>query len=113
MLRSVDDVKPEQVVFLTPHTKMAGRWCWMKKEAVVIDAKTHWPRVKVSVTHDGGRVDAYVHKDDIKLKAETKTRQADMGDGGLIEAGTHRKLALPNNPKYQIAEEDGEQLPLF
>lgn len=114
MLRSADDVRKDQTVYLYPHTKMAGRWCWMHKEAVVIDAKTQWPRVKVQLEHDGNSVVAYIHKDDIKLKPVAKTKQGDMGDGGRVEAGTHRRLALPKDKAHNIDLKEGEeQLPLF
>lgn len=110
MLRTPDDVDPGQIVYLYPHTKMAGRWCWMKKQAVVEDAKTRWPLVHVTLTHEGVDYDAYPHKDDINIRPDAKSKQGDMGNAGVkVELGSSRRTALRAESRYEIALADGEE----
>lgn len=84
MLRTPDDVHPEQTVYLYPQSKMAGRWCWMQKEAVVVDAKSRWPMVHVKVTHEGQEYDAYPSRDDIRIRPVAKVKQ-DRGEGDTAQ----------------------------
>jgi hypothetical protein len=98
VLRSVDDVTPGQTVYLYPHTRTSGQYCWLRKPAVVVDAKTHWPSVRVALTHEGNDVETLIHKDDIKLRPDTTTKKkgGDMasGDHTLPAVGESRRLAM-------------------
>jgi hypothetical protein len=110
MLRSKDEATPDRLVYLYPHTKTAGQWCWRRKPAVIIDAD-HWPRVHVCLTDGDRDIEAYIHKDDIKLKPDKVTTrgQGDMASGDtVIELGSSRRLALHGGTKkYEIDLPDG------
>lgn len=115
MLQRPTDVEPGQIVYLTPHTRTAGQYCWMKKAAAIEDAKTHWPRVQVSLTHKGEETRAYVHKDDILLNPPSRTTKTDVkqGDSTTGQDTATRVRVMPGRIKEIDLPADMEQGELF
>jgi hypothetical protein len=110
MLRSVEDAEVGRIVYLYPHTKTAGQFCWMKKTAVIEDGKTHWPRVKVSLTHEGNEVISYPHKDDIRLRPVAATTKQEKRDGDMVGTVTGTKVrVMPGRVKEMELPDEMEQ----
>lgn len=113
MLRTPDDVQPDQVVYLYPHSRVAGRWCWMQKQAVVVDSKRLWPLIHVKVTHDGQEYDAYPSRDDVRVRPSAKPKEDKKEGDGTSEAGrtvpaSFRKRAA-FSPHKPLALNPGEE----
>lgn len=110
MLRNKGEATEGRIVYLWPHTKTAGQYAWMKKTAVIIDAD-HWPRVRVSLTHNGQEVESYVHKDDIKLRppsvVRADRRQGDVNNDVVVELGSSRKTSMRAESRYEMELPDG------
>lgn len=107
MLRSPDDVEPGQQVHLYPHSMIAGRWCWMQKEAVIVDAKRFWPLVHVQVQHGGKTIDTYPSRDNIRLRPKQAAKADKQGGDGPAERSvpsSFRKRAVAR-PAAQVKDQ--------
>lgn len=113
MLRSPDEAHEGRVVYLYPHSRTAGQWCWKHKTAVVIDTK-HWPRVHVSFTHAGEEVEAYPHKDDVRLRPAPLAAKATKRQGDMTGDSTPAKVRVMSGKDVPIVLPAGvEQGMLF
>lgn len=111
---SPEEAHEGRIVYLYPNTKTAGRWCWMKKAAVVIDTK-QWPRVHVELEHKGTTYESYPHRLDVMLRPTGSTvkqekRDGDMAGGGI--SGVKVRI-MPGKIKPIVLAEDEEQGTLF
>lgn len=90
------------MVYLYPHTKTAGQYCWLKKQAVVEEpGKTHWPRIKVTLVHQGQDITSFPHKDDVRLRPAPKNTKAEKREGDTnqgTEASGIKVRIMPGKP---------------
>ena len=96
-----------RIVYLYPHTKMAGRFCWMQKAAVIEDGKTYWPRVKVSLTHEGETHISYPHRDDIRVRPVANTTREEKKDGDMAGSVSAAKIKVMPGRVKEIVIPDG------
>lgn len=104
-----DEAEPGDTVYLRASTRQAPRECWAGLAAVLVDAKTHWPRVLVNVpdtTQPYGVKELLVHRANIGLNPKTvkKSKGGDQIGGG--EDGPKVKVRTLGKPVVNLDGQD-------
>lgn len=102
MLHDKDEVRPGDLVFLTPRTKQAPRICYGRPPATVISV-IGWPYVTLMVRGVSG--EQTIHRDNINKTAAKTGKTKGQGDG-VQETG-----AAANLPADPGRDHDGWQEP--
>lgn len=107
----IEDAEPGDTVYLRPSTKQAPLECYLGLAAVLVDAKTDWPMVKVNVpdaTQPEGVKEMLIHKQNIGLNPKTVKREkgGDQVGGGTEDAAPERKVRVLGKPEVNVEGQD-------